>query len=376
MDRDGRSAAMNKFALFLKKNKLYHVYFALMLALTLLFSVFKSSRAVMNGITDITAPVKRVLGLVCSLVPLPVGEILTFAAVLFAVWYILRSIAMILRAEKRFPVLYKRIAAIVCAGLTVYLAFCLMLGANYYSDSFQDKSGVYATGGTVDELYDVTAYFAAKASEAGAKVERDSDGNFCTPLDTLMDESVYVYAGIEEKYPFLISFDLKPKAVLFSKMLSYFGYTGFYYPFTGEANINIDCPLSIIPVTIAHEFSHQRGVAAEDEANFVAIAACLSSGNADYEYSGWLFGYMHLSNALYLKDPQRFAELYHTVSDGVRRDLKSNNDYWDRFETPVSTVSEAVYDEYLKSNGQELGIESYGAVADLLLAYYSNSAVS
>ena len=44
-------------------------------------------------------------------------------------------------------------------------------------------------------------------------------------------------------------------------------------------------------------------VAAEQEANFVGVMAATAGGNAAYQYSGWLFGYLHLSNALYSADP-------------------------------------------------------------------------
>ena len=57
-------------------------------------------------------------------------------------------------------------------------------------------------------------------------------------------------------------------------------------------------------------------------------------------------------------------------SDALRRDIRSNNAYWKRYETPVSEVSDRVNDAYLKANGQENGLRSYGRMVDLLLAYY------
>ena len=57
-------------------------------------------------------------------------------------------------------------------------------------------------------------------------------------------------------------------------------------------------------------------------------------------------------------------------SDALRRDIQSNNAYWKQYETPVSEVSDRVNDAYLKANGQENGLRSYGRMVDLLLAYY------
>ena len=40
------------------------------------------------------------------------------------------------------------------------------------------------------------------------------------------------------------------------------------------------------------------------------------------------------------------------------------------FEGMTATVSNAIYDNALKSYGQSDGIQSYGTVVDLLVAYY------
>ena len=48
-------------------------------------------------------------------------------------------------------------------------------------------------------------------------------------------------------------------------------------------------------------------------------------------------------------------------------DWKENNDYWAALESPVEEAAGDVYDSFLKSNNQELGIRSYGACVDLLV---------
>ena len=42
----------------------------------------------------------------------------------------------------------------------------------------------------------------------------------------------------------------------------------------------------------------------------------------------------------------------------------------ERLPNPAATVSKAIYDSSLKSYGQTDGIQSYGTVVDLLVAYY------
>ena len=54
----------------------------------------------------------------------------------------------------------------------------------------------------------------------------------------------------------------------------------------------------------------------------------------------------------------------------MRADLARNSAYWARFDGLVNTAATKVYDGFLKSNGLSDGVQSYGAVVDLLLAYY------
>ena len=160
------------------------------------------------------------------------------------------------------------------------------------------------------------------------------------------------------------------KAAFYSRLMSAFNYTGFYFPYTGEATVNVDPPPALLPATIAHEMAHQRGVSSEQEANFVAVLACTESGNAAYEYSGWLFGFIHLGNALYRWDADTYFALAGRLPESVWADLEANRVYWAQFETKAAEVSDKVYDAMLKSYGQSMGVQSYGAVVDLLIAWY------
>ena len=153
------------------------------------------------------------------------------------------------------------------------------------------------------------------------------------------------------------------------------GFTGMYFPFTGEANVNVDAPACLIPVTIAHEMSHQRMISSELEANFVGIAACVTSNDVAFQYSGYLLGLLQLCNALYPVDAQAWQDIvYQTFTPELATDWQDNNTYWAALESPVEDVAGNAYDSFLKGNGQELGMRSYGACVDLLVAYFGTAA--
>ena len=116
--------------------------------------------------------------------------------------------------------------------------------------------------------------------------------------------------------------------------------------------------------------AHQRGIASEQECNFIAIAASTTAQSPAYRYSGWLMGFTYLSNALYRADPEAWQAVRVLLPDTVVADLRDNSAYWAEFEGPVNDAAQKVYDSFLKSSGESRGTQSYGTVVDMLMAYY------
>ena len=335
------------------------------------FHLLKGCRPVMNAVAMGTLWVKQLLALIFSVLPVSMMEMLIIAAVVCTVVYIIFAIRDVARSSERGKTAYRRVSFAVAAVLTIYSALCVFLGASYYADSFQQKSGLYAPKTSVEELYKVTEYFAKRLDGLADQVERDENGVFAEDMAYIFDCSTEIYDGVSGEYSFLGQTPVKPKPMIFSRVMSFFNYTGIYFPFTGEANINIDQPSMLMPSTIAHELAHQRGIASEQEANFVAVLTCAKSGKAVYDYSGSLMAFIHLGNALYKYDKEAYATLWNSLPEGAKADMRANNAYWARYENKAAEASEKVYDSFLKSYGQELGVQSYGACVDLLIAYYN-----
>ena len=334
------------------------------------FHLLASCRPLMNAIAGGALVVKRLLARIFSVLPVSVMEMLIIAAAVCGVVYIILTAKDIARSAQRGRTVWRRLSFILALVLTVYAALCVFLGASYNADGFQAKSGLYAKKSSVEELYEVTEYFALRLGELADKMERDENGVFAESLDDIFDASAELYEGVSDEYAFLGQASVKPKRMIFSKVMSYFNYTGVYFPFTGEANINVDHPSMLVPATIAHEMAHQRGIASEQEANFVAILTCAKSGNAVYDYSGSLMAFINLGNALYRYDKDAYSRLWYSLPETVIADMQANNEYWKQYENKAAEASEKVYDTFLKSYGQELGVQSYGACVDLLIAYY------
>ena len=245
----------------------------------------------------------------------------------------------------------------------------------FADESFAEKSGLEDGPVSAEELETVTCYFAGLANHYSTLVEREENGSYTTEREAILEKSRDVYQKAEKLYPCLAGPEVKVKGIVCSPILSLLDFTGFYFPLTGEANVNMDFPPSLFASTVAHEISHQRGVCREQEANFLAVLSSLEYGDPDYCYSACLLAYTHLGNALYKADYEAWERVYTGLAPEILLDFAVNRAYWARFETPVQTVSNTVYENFMYSYDQDLGLKSYGACVDLLVNYYYEKAV-
>ena len=360
---------------FWKNHKKLHIWLGADLAVLGLYLALRHDRGLMNGFADhITTPLKGALGRLCALTSLSVMELLYVLAGAAALVYVVGSVIAVVKARgRRGRRAYGAVllAADVC--LTVYALFCLMWGVNYWTDSFQDRSGITAQPVAVENLEAVTAYFAQQLADTADSVPRDENGVYAVLKEQILAESRLVYGGVTELFPFLDFRDTGVKAVGCSRFMSIMGFTGVYFACIGESNVNVDSPACLLPSTVAHELAHQRGIAWEQECNFLGVLASVTSGMPDYVYSGWLLGFIHLGNALYETDPEAYWAIRNALPETVSADLRDNNAYWDQFrDNVVEKVSDTVYDAALKSYGDANGMKSYSMVVELLVAYYKD----
>ena len=339
--------------------------------LIVLHRLLRGNTALMRSLSArFVRPTLQSLGLRSAKLPFSAAELLIVLAVVGLLLYILYCLKRILRFQKPLRQLYRLVMTPVCLALAVYGGFCLLWGTYYYGDDFVTQSGLEMKDVSTADLRTVTAWFAGLSNTYSAYVPRDEDGVCATDRKAVLERSARLYNGLEEDFPCLDGPGLRAKSIGCSRLLSYLDFTGFFFPFTGEANVNIDFPPSLFASTVAHELAHQRGVAKEQEANFVAVVACLHNGDPDYVYSAALLAYSHLSNALYSADRLAWQEIYNSLDEAVLRDFAANQQYWQTFKTPVQSVADTVYEGFLQSYDQNLGLRSYGACVDLLVNYY------
>ena len=151
--------------------------------------------------------------------------------------------------------------------------------------------------------------------------------------------------------------------------MTYTHISGVYTMFTGEANLNVNYPDYVLPYTAAHELAHQRGIAREDEANFVAFLVCMASDDPYIRYSGYLNMYEYVSSALYSASRDYYSQIQQVLDPRIYYELRAYSLFFDKYrDTVVSEISESVNNAYLVIQGTE-GTKSYGMVVDLAVVY-------
>ena len=336
------------------------------------YFLLRPIRPLMNLLARyVTTPLKWAVAHLCAITEVSVAEVIYLVLIALAIFYVANVLrGLFTRGSRKGETLYRFALTVVCAALTFYAGMCLLWGVNYHTDSFQDRSGIVARQGTAAELRDLTERFAAALSEVADDVPRDENGEFSADRRAIVRRAPAVMANAFETFPSLRWDDVTPKAFVCSRAMTAMDFTGFYFPFTGEANLNMDCPAAYLPSTAIHEMAHQRQIASEQECNFVAIAVSCLSDDPIYRYSGLLMGYVHLSNALYTADREAYREIAAGLPDGVKADLRANYLYWEANHTGFTDATQKVYDSFIKTNGDPNGVKSYGMVVDMLLAYY------
>lgn len=323
-----------------------------------------------RGIYPATA---GIFGRLFSLFPFSVFEILALLLLVFFPIALRRLIRRLRRDPAgRWEYLAGVTSGVLCAASVFYALFTLLCGIGYCRMSFAEQCGLVVRDSSPQELAELGRHLVETANALREQVaESPETGTMALSFGSVYQAGKFAgeaYQGLGRLYPAAGGYTPRAKPVLFSKLMSYMDMAGIYIPFTFEANVNVDIPAYSIPSAMMHELSHFHGFMREEEANFLAYAACRESGNTDFEYSGAMLALIHTTNALYTADRDAYWEVAALLSPAVRADLEENSAYWKRFKSPVSAAAEKVNDVYLKTNRQAAGVNSYGRMVDLLLA--------
>lgn len=325
----------------------------------------------------------EVLSKASGLIEFSLYEVIVYILIISMLIFLLRLILVFTKKHNVAKRILGNSILNILSTLSIgYFLFILLWGINYNRLPLQtsllnrynlsNNTKIENVEYTNQDLKNLYKFLINKANETRFFTLQNKEGSMManTNYKGIISRAQIGYNNISNIIPEVQGNYSNAKYIKSSKFMSYTGITGIYFPFTGEANINIDIPDIYIPCTVIHEMAHQRGFASEDEANFIAYLASINHTDIDFNYSGYILALSHTASALRDADPSSYELLTSNISDNVRRDLEYNNNYWKNYNGKISEISDKFNNSYLKSNGVKDGTKSYGKMVDLLLAYY------
>lgn len=323
-------------------------------------------------------PLSWVFRYLLGRVPFSVGDVVYFIIACLAIGYLVLLVRLCLKHNRRKrSAILAWFAPLLKFILWVYIVFCFCWGFNYSRQGITSQIGI-------------KKYFYSRSDLVGlgnALIDRMNDTRMLLGEDSVLPglsfenvkmESVAAYRNLSGVLPFLSYRFPSIKSSLVGRAFNMSDFTGYYNPFTGEAQLRTDLPRLVLPFLTCHEMAHQLGYASEDEANFIGYLACVASADPYFRYSAYLEMFSYVQEAevlLYFRNGDTtglkilLKENRQRVQPLVLEDRKRIRDFFDRGRNRLAPIMTSMYDKYLKLNHQKDGADSYMDVVSFLCAF-------
>ena len=315
----------------------------------------------------------RLLRTIFGAVPMPVGQLLFYSIIAALVLWLARHTRQLWLKQVSLMAFFRQVGLGAVAFLSVlYFLFTVMWGLNYHRRPIQEIVAVDQRPVSTQELKNLCIKLIQLTNQSRHRLTQQENKPLILPIshDQMLKEASVGFGIIGRKYPEMAYTHLAVKQVYVPQLMSFFGIGGIYFPFTGEANVNMDPPNFLLPATVCHEMAHQIGFASEDEANYVSYLACRVHPSPSFQYSGNLMAMKYAMNRLKRVNPIAFKKLERTYSRGLQQDLEKNRQYWESFQNPIEAIGDGINDLFLKANDQKEGLQSYNKVVELLMGEF------
>ncbi len=317
--------------------------------------------------------IRFLLAKITGWIPFSLAECLLLSLPIFAIAYIIGSFVATNNddSDENF---YKWLRPLISFILVIVTIFFSAFGPAYGRNTLAKNLDLEQNPVTAEELYNTALIVAAESKKVIGDVDFDISGSSIMPYDykTLVSKVNAAFDKYAENVDYISHFKSTPKAIALSKPMTYTHISGVYTFMTGESNVNTNYPDFLMPFTMAHEMAHQRGIAREDEANFVAFLVCIGSDDAYLRYSGYANMINYLNSALSKANSDMYKQfILYSLPIELSKEFVQYSEFFDKYrDSTASEVTGTVNNAFLQSQGQQSGTKSYGLVVDLAVAYY------
>ncbi len=357
---------------FSKKSRLFYL---ILLILSLLLEIlFRTSSEFAELYTLKALPIVRVIYLPSKIFPFALSESLFLIFSLLLLFLV--ACLIVLPFKKSLLAQVKLISSLLLKTVTVLIfLFSLTFSSSYHRVSVANSLSLERENITEDALYSAAERALAELWEISRELEYSPENMSSSGMDfkTLSSEVKAEVNTACERYPFLVKGYVEAKPFALSEPLTYTYIAGIYTYFTGEPCVNTNYAEYTLPYTVAHEYSHQCGIGAEDEADFTAFLILHDARLPYLKYSAWAEAFSVLSSKLYELSPDRYKALARALPSIAINDYTLSSRAFQRYtHSQANDVARTVNDAYLKANGVEKGVISYSESVVLLTSFINS----
>jgi hypothetical protein len=222
------------------------------------------------------------------------------------------------------------------------------------------------------DLVTFTEKLITKTNDVQLAITKNQNEKVTNPYsqDSIFSMTQNGYDNLSKIYPFFQYEIPSRKKSLFSLPLTYMGFGGYLNPFTNESQVNDKLPIYGFPNVVCHEMAHQIGYASESECNFIGFLAGIKNEDLYFQYSALSNALRYCMSNIAMKNEKQFEILKNKINLGIIANYKESDLFWKQYDTIIDKGFHAFYDQFLKTNQQEDGIDSYSKFVDLLINYY------
>lgn len=315
--------------------------------------------------------ISRLLRLFFGWIPFSIGDIFYLLCIAFILWKCINRIKKTARTNAAWHPAKRTVLHIILLSLSIYIVFNVCWGLNYNRRGIHYQLYFERTQYTAADLVQINHVLLEKVNECKTAVLRQKI--YYPSAGRLFDQTSRVFSFASKTYPFLRYTNAAVKPSLFNIAGNYFGFSGYYNPFTGEAQVNTDVPPFLQPYITCHEVAHQLGYAKENEANFAGFIAATASGDSLFMYSAYFDLFMYANRNLYRTDSASAKQIVLRLHPGVQEDIATLKAYYKKYENPAEPIFRWVYGKYLEANDQPLGMITYSEVVADVIAWYKKT---
>lgn len=302
-------------------------------------------------------------------VPFSVGDvvyILAFVFLLLKTWKFIRLLAKRQVREYLSWILFGKYLKLV---LAIYIIFNIAWGLNYNREGIARQLDIELKEYTADDVYALALVLQKKVNLYADGYDSLRRRELDKSNRKLFELGIANFQKGEKTYPYFKYRNPSIKPSLFTPVGHMFGFTGYYNPFSGEAQLKTSIPAFVKPFVLCHEIAHQLGYGKENEANLVAFLAARESDENEFRYSAYYDVFAYTIRELAKLDRERFMSLRETMHERFKIDYRAYLQYLYNNRNMVEPFVSDFYDGYLRLNNQPKGVATYNEVVGWLIAY-------